>query len=63
MVSSWVRAVRTFVKLLKDNPELTEELQYKVLVKLGIIEEEAEEQAVASESEGNDPLDELAEDF
>ena len=50
-------------KLLKDNPELTEELQYKVLVKLGIIEEEAEEQAVASESEGNDPLDELAEDF
>ena len=32
-------------------------------MKLGIIEEEAEEQAVASESEGNDPLDELAEDF
>ncbi len=49
-------------KLLKDNPELTEELQYKVLVKLGIIEEEAEEQ-VAAESEGNDPLDELAEEF
>ena len=49
-------------KLLKDNPELTEELQYKVLVKLGIIEEEAEEQA-AAESEGNDPLDELAEEF
>lgn len=49
-------------KLLKDNPELTEELQYKVLVKLGIIEEEADEQAVA-ESEGNDPLDELAEEF
>lgn len=49
-------------KLLKDNPELTEELQYKVLVKLGIIEEEVEEQAVA-ESEGNDPLDELAEEF
>ena len=49
-------------KLLKDNPELTEELQYKVLVKLGIIEEEADEQ-VAAESEGNDPLDELAEDF
>ena len=39
-------------KLLKDNPELTEELQYKVLVKLGIIEEEADEQA-AAESEGN----------
>jgi len=50
---------RTF---LKDNPELTEELQYKVLVKLGIIEEEADEQA-AAESEGNDPLDELAEEF
>ena len=49
-------------KLLKDNPELTEELQYKVLVKLGIIEEEADEQA-AAESEGNDPLDELAEEF
>ena len=49
-------------KLLKDNPELTEELQYKVLVKLGIIEEEADEQ-VAAESEGNDPLDELAEEF
>ena len=28
-------------KLLKDNPELTEELQYKVLVKLGIIDPEA----------------------
>ena len=49
-------------KLLKDNPELTEELQYKVLVKLGIIEEETDEQ-VAAESEGNDPLDELAEEF
>ena len=49
-------------KLFKDNPELTEELQYKVLVKLGIIEEEADEQA-AAESEGNDPLDELAEEF
>ncbi len=31
-------------------------------MKLGIIEEEAEEQ-VAAESEGNDPLDELAEEF
>ena len=33
-----------------------------LLVKLGIIEEEADEQA-AAESEVNDPLDELAEEF
>ena len=51
-------------KLLKDNPELTEELQYKVLVKLGIIEEEpSEESATEAESAEKDPLDELAEEF
>ena len=50
-------------KLLKDNPELTEELQYKVLVKLGIIEEEPAEEAAEAEGTENDPLDELAEEF
>ena len=50
-------------KLLKDNPELTEELQYKVLVKLGIIEEEPTEEAAEAEGTENDPLDELAEEF
>ena len=52
-------------KLLKDNPELTEELQYKVLVKLGIIDPEGEqssEEAEATSVEA-DPLDELAEEF
>ena len=52
-------------KLLKDNPELTEELQYKVLVKLGIIDPEGEESSeeVETTSVEADPLDELAEEF
>ncbi len=49
-------------KLLKDNPELTEELQYKVLVKLGVIEPEEEETAEeAGAAPEVDPLDEIAE--
>ena len=49
-------------KLLKDNPELTEELQYKVLVKLGIIDPEGEESLEETEATSveADPLDELA---
>ena len=52
-------------KLLKDNPELTEELQYKVLVKLGIIDPEGEESSEEAEATSveADPLDELAEEF
>ena len=52
-------------KLLKDNPELTEELQYKVLVKLGIIDPEGEESSEEAEATSveSDPLDELAEEF
>ena len=52
-------------KLLKDNPELTEELQYKVLVKLGIIDPEGEESLEETEATSveADPLDELAEEF
>ena len=52
-------------KLLKDNPELTEELQYKVLVKLGIIDPEGEESLEEAEATSveADPLDELAEEF
>ena len=52
-------------KLLKDNPELTEELQYKVLVKLGIIDPEGEESSEETEATSveADPLDELAEEF
>ncbi len=52
-------------KLLKDNPELTEELQYKVLVKLGIIDPEGEESLEETEATSVevDPLDELAEEF
>ena len=50
-------------KLLKDNPELTEELQYKVLVKLGVIEPEEEETAEeAGAAPEVDPLDEIAEE-
>ena len=51
-------------KLLKDNPELTEELQYKVLVKLGVIEPEEEETAEeAGAAPEVDPLDEIAEEI
>ena len=52
-------------KLLKDNPELTEELQYKVLVNLGIIDPEGEESSEEAEATSveADPLDELAEEF
>ncbi|WP_455121174.1 recombinase RecA [Rothia aeria] len=51
-------------KLLKDNPELTEELQYKVLVKLGVIEPEEEETAEeAGAAPEVDPLDEIAEEL
>ena len=52
-------------KLLKDHPELTEELQYKVLVKLGIIDPEGEESSEEAEATSveADPLDELAEEF
>ena len=52
-------------KLLKDNPELTEELQYKVLVKLGIIDPEGEQSSEEAETASVevDPLDELAEEL
>ena len=51
-------------KLLKDNPELTEELQHKVLVKLGIIEAPEEETAEGAEAAAeSDPLDELSDEL
>ena len=51
-------------KLLKDNPELTEELQHKVLVKLGIIEADEEETAEGAEAAAeSDPLDELSDEL
>lgn len=53
-------------RFLKDNPELAEEIKYKTLVKLGIIEsDEVEESAdVADEfSEDIDPLDAVSENF
>lgn len=53
-------------RFLKDNPELAEEIKYKTLVKLGIIEsdEEKENADVADEfSEDIDPLDAVSENF
>ncbi|MFW0108215.1 recombinase RecA [Rothia sp. P7181] len=41
-------------KFLKDNPELTEEIKYKTLVKLGIIEDDT--QIGESEIQESDPL-------
>ncbi|MFW0155632.1 recombinase RecA [Rothia sp. P6271] len=41
-------------KFLKDNPELTEEIKYKTLVKLGIIEDDT--QIGESEVQESDPL-------
>ena len=53
-------------RFLKDNPELAEEIKYKTLVKLGIIESDEEEESadVADEfSEDIDPLDAVSENF
>ncbi|WP_346845169.1 recombinase RecA [uncultured Rothia sp.] len=53
-------------RFLKDNPELAEEIKYKTLVKLGIIESDEEEKdtPVADEfSEEIDPLDAVNENF
>lgn len=53
-------------RFLKDNPELAEEIKYKTLVKLGIIESDEEEENadVADEfSEDIDPLDAVSENF
>ncbi|WP_237203546.1 recombinase RecA [Rothia endophytica] len=48
-------------RFLKDNPELCEEIKYKTMVKLGIVEAEEEPEEVASESV--DPLDDISENF
>ena len=54
-------------RFLKDNPELAEEIQYKTLVKLGIIEdgEEAPEGIVPEGALDDtiDPLEDLPENF
>lgn len=53
-------------RFLKDNPELAEEIKYKTLVKLGIIESDEEEESadIADEfSEDIDPLDAVSENF
>ncbi len=47
-------------RFLKDNPELAQEIKYKTLVKLGIVEDEAgQEQAPASP----DPLDAVSDTY
>lgn len=48
-------------RFLKDNPELCEEIKYKTMVKLGIVEEDEEPEEVASDSV--DPLDDISENF
>lgn len=48
-------------RFLKDNPELCEEIKYKTMVKLGIVEAEEEPEEVASDSV--DPLDDISENF
>ena len=48
-------------RFLKDNPELCEEIKYKTMVKLGIVEADEEPEEVASDSV--DPLDDISENF
>lgn len=51
-------------RFLKDNPELAEEIKYKTMVKLGIIEGEEETDASdAVASDVLDPLDDISENF
>ncbi len=51
-------------RLLKDNPELAEEIKYKTLVKLGIIESDEVEEAASEETAAEvDPLDAVSENF
>ncbi|GGH63618.1 recombinase RecA [Rothia aerolata] len=56
-------------RFLKDNPELAEEIKYKTLVKLGIIEDEDADKPDSAEdiadefSEEIDPLDAVSENF
>lgn len=51
-------------RLLKDNPELAEEIKYKTLVKLGIIESDEVEEAAGEETAAEvDPLDAVSENF
>ncbi len=56
-------------RFLKDNPELAEEIKYKTLVKLGIIEDEEADKPDSAEdiadefSEEIDPLDAVSENF
>ena len=50
-------------RFLKDNPELTEEIKYKTMVKLGIIEGEEEELDEVEPSTSVDPLDDISENF
>lgn len=53
-------------RFLKDNPELAEEIQYKTLVKLGIIDDDNAQKSVEGENPADgaiDPLDALPENF
>lgn len=50
-------------RFLKDNPELTEEIKYKTLVKLGIIEAEEEPEQDPAAPEAADPLDDISDNF
>lgn len=50
-------------RFLKDNPELTEEIKYKTMVKLGIIEAEEEAVDELEPSSSVDPLDDISENF
>ncbi len=50
-------------RFLKDNPELTEEIKYKTLVKLGIIEAEEEPEQDSAAPEAADPLDDISDNF
>ncbi|WP_421083435.1 recombinase RecA [Rothia nasimurium] len=50
-------------RFMKDNPELTEEIKYKTMVKLGIIEADEEEADEVEPSTSVDPLDDISENF